>query len=310
MARSEDVLTSIWSDKDFLSLSGPARGVFLWSFTNSRTGVAGIYRVAPQLIAVESGWEGEQLEAALAELQAKRFLFYDGDVMFVRTRVKRLRTKSDTIAKSIGRALEEIGAHPFVAMWWQENGGYEWITKVVDRVDTANPDDPCMTHPVAHPEPTSGFLGEWKGEGEKGGVGGKKRRQRTKPNPNEPPPDFPDDLRPHLAAAHPVIGGLAERHGADAVTVYSLGAMMMGRPKKPFVKAAFDCVAYYDGPKGRTLKDPLSAYRNWLEKESDLAAIEQLDEQGRPASRLSLVANGHSDRVETTEEFLARRGWS
>jgi len=132
MARREDVENSIWSDSDFLSLAGPARLVYVWSFTNPRCNMAGIYQVPRQAILMETGVQRANLDRVLQQLEAGRFLFYDDRVMFVRSRVKYLRSRSNTIARAIGNDLTRLGKHPFVYKWWEENAHHQWITRELD----------------------------------------------------------------------------------------------------------------------------------------------------------------------------------
>lgn len=89
------------------------------------------------------------------------------------------------------------------------------------------------------------------------------------------PADFPDELRPHLAAVHRVLQDVAERQGAKAVQQLSLASVMMARRRKPLVRAAHDFAAWADG-KAQRRKDVVAGYRNWLDRTDDLAAIEDL----------------------------------
>jgi hypothetical protein len=55
VARREDFDNSLWSDPDFLVLSSDARLVYIWTWTNPRCGMAGIYKFAPSQAAAETG---------------------------------------------------------------------------------------------------------------------------------------------------------------------------------------------------------------------------------------------------------------
>lgn len=151
MARREDVETAIWSDPDFLSLSAPGRLVYLWAFTNPRCNMAGIYQVPRQAIVMETGIRPASLEKVLPELERGEFLFYDGRVLFVRTRVKHLRSRSSTIARSIGTDLARLSDHPFTERWWSENEHFSWITGEIDRSS------------MGHGGPMNGSPGKGKG---------------------------------------------------------------------------------------------------------------------------------------------------
>lgn len=268
MAKRAEVDTSMWSDHDILSLSGPARAVYFWAFTNHRTGMSGIYRVARGQVALETGFDGKTLDRALAELQEGRFLFYDGRVMFVRTRVKRIVTRfSETVAKGIGTEVMSVGNHPFVALWFRENESHPWATTHVEKPeDTGDSDTPSIPPRYPHDgAPASGHITS---------VVGVVEQQPTQKD--QLPSDFPRELVPHLDAAFAPLAELAERHRSKAITRRSLATMMMGRPHKPFVRAAFDFVAWADG-KAQGRRDVLAGYRNWLDRCDDLAATEPLN---------------------------------
>lgn len=86
---------------------------------------------------------------------------------------------------------------------------------------------------------------------------------------------FPEELIPHVEKTLEVLNSLAERKGAKAVSRESLESTIAARPRKPLVRAAYDCAAYWDGT-NRPLRNVLSAYRNWLDREDDLATVERL----------------------------------
>jgi alpha-L-fucosidase len=111
VSRREDVDNSIWSDPDFYELSAAAKLVYLWSFTNQRCNMAGLYRVATGLICGETGLSEKRVQGALRELEDRRMVFYDGCVLWVRARVKHLRSHHDNIATS-GAAVDTSKTNP------------------------------------------------------------------------------------------------------------------------------------------------------------------------------------------------------
>lgn len=113
MSRREDVQTGIWSDPDFLDLSAEAKVVYLWSFTNPRCGMAGLYKVAGRIAQFETGLDPERFEAAMAELQAGGFVRFEKSVLWVRSRLKHMRSRTDQIAKSALSDIRSVGVdHP------------------------------------------------------------------------------------------------------------------------------------------------------------------------------------------------------
>jgi hypothetical protein len=271
MAKHAEIETAIYNDPDFLSLTGAARAVYVWSFTNQRTGQSGLYKVATEQVAMETGFSGRQLENALALLRERRFLFYDGRVMFVRTKVRRIRTKyTETIALAIASEVRSIGAHPFVRMWLDENESHPWATQLVESPDfKGNSDTPAL--PPSGPQVgvpvtvtvTSPVVVE---------------EQPTQKD--QLPSDFPLEAVPYLDVVHPALCDVAQRHGAKAVTRYQAATTLQTRwQHKPVVRGVYDCAGYWEG-KGKRLRDVNAAYRNWLDRCDDMAAPEPLNGSG------------------------------
>lgn len=144
MARREDIDTGIWNDPDFLALSPEAKLVYLHSFTNSRCGMAGLYMVISNAIQMETGLTAKRLDAALTELREARFVHYDGRWMWVRTRIKHLRSTGINIAKSIRSDVERAGTHEYAARLVHTYGDIDWMKGLLDPFKKAlpNPLDP------------------------------------------------------------------------------------------------------------------------------------------------------------------------
>lgn len=159
MARREDISNTIWADSDFLDLSASAKLVYLWSFTNPRCGMAGIYRVGESVIAFETKLSVARVSSALAELARSRFAFYEDGVLFVRTRVRHLRQKTNPIAKSIANDLKTIPErHPLRAQFLREYSDSIWLKDAVFG-------DPHLTVIRGSHEGRSTFYGTGTGKG-------------------------------------------------------------------------------------------------------------------------------------------------
>lgn len=296
MSRNEDIDNAIWSDPDFEALSEHATLLYLWSFTNPRCGMAGMYRVSIRGM-TESKVPEEHIPDALAELADAGFAFYEGTLLWVRTRVKYLRAKSPQMAKSVANDLLKVPAeHPLRARFLKEYGSAKWLRDELKRTYAEGMGN-LSAKPVGKPNPDNVSRTSTEVPGTGTGTGSSKE-------PPLLPKDFPEELRAHLRAAFRVLRDLAERHNAKVVTPLSLGAVVMTRRHKPLVKAAFDYAAWADGQAQRR-KDVVAGYRNWLEKENDLAGIEQLGPDGMPA------ANGLASspkRKENASDLLRRFG--
>jgi len=185
VSRREDFDNSLWSDPDFLALSSGARMTYIWSWTNPRCGMAGIYKVAAAQAAFETGLPEAQIREAFEELEEARFAFYIANVLWVRSRVKHLRQKTKQIATAIKNDLRRIADdHPLKAQFLLAYAHHEWLKEAIAdeaRLSLNNPStDPL--HP-ADSRPT--VLGTGTGTGT--GKGGAKRRAHD-PTPYQPDP--------------------------------------------------------------------------------------------------------------------------
>lgn len=130
MSRREDIDNAIWSDPDFLDLTAEGKLTYIWSWTNPRCGMAGIYKMAPALAQLETGYDEETLTRALDEIAQARFAYHQDGVLFVRTRVKHMRQKTEQIAKSIRGDLAKIDpAHPLRQLWIEEHASAPWLVR-------------------------------------------------------------------------------------------------------------------------------------------------------------------------------------
>jgi hypothetical protein len=117
VARNEDIVNSIWEDLD--DLSNDEMLLFVWSWTNPRCGMAGIYKCARRNLA-EGRLEDAVLMGALAEVSRRRLLFYEDGIVWVRERYRRLRQHNEFIAKSAASDLKSLSPeHPLYVAWMQ-----------------------------------------------------------------------------------------------------------------------------------------------------------------------------------------------
>jgi hypothetical protein len=105
-----------------------AKLLYIWSWTNEHNGMAGLYKIHEAMICVETGLSVERLRDALAQIAEHEFAFYIEGVMFVRTRAKRLRTRSPQIAKSIARDVSQIRSdHPLRIRFCETYEEMPWL---------------------------------------------------------------------------------------------------------------------------------------------------------------------------------------
>jgi hypothetical protein len=78
------VLTRLFDDPDYQRLSPHARLVLLTARLCDKAGPAAIFRYYPIILAAETGLTLEQLEAALKELKAARYIVLDAAVLWIK----------------------------------------------------------------------------------------------------------------------------------------------------------------------------------------------------------------------------------
>ena len=130
MSRREDIDNAIWADPDFLDLSPDAKLLYVWSFTNSHCNMAGLYKVAERTMRAETGLAPGRLSKAIAELTASDFWRTHEAWVWVRTRVRYLRSKNPNMAKSIHNDIAELPVgHILREQWLEFYGDLFWLWK-------------------------------------------------------------------------------------------------------------------------------------------------------------------------------------
>lgn len=275
MSRCEDIDNTIWDDPDFEDLSPYATLLYLWSWTNPRCDMAGIYKVS-HVKMTESKVPLEHIPDALAELERSRFVFYEDQVLWVRSRVKRLRSRSPQMAKAVAKDIRRVQpSHPLRRRFLDEYGADPWLRDALKETygeGNGNLSETPIDKPDSDTLSTPSAEGPLKGKGQEPSGNGRV----------ELPDSFPRELLPHLRSVFKVLRDLSVRHNAKAVNPLSLAQIVMARQRLPLVRAAYDFAAWADG-QAQPRKDVLAGYRNWLEKTNELATVERLGEDGLPA---------------------------
>lgn len=128
MSRKEDLDSGLWTRPRFEELSLEAGMLYIWSWSNTHTGLAGLFEIGRRTMAAESKVPPERLDAALQELDAAGYAHYLDGVMWAPTRVARLRPHSRPMATGVVRALGAIDArHPLRARWMEMYGDAAWL---------------------------------------------------------------------------------------------------------------------------------------------------------------------------------------
>lgn len=92
------------------------------------------------------------------------------------------------------------------------------------------------------------------------------------------PDDFPEELKPHARIVFRVLREVAREHGLPDVKVRQVGRLMQPRQRKPWVKEVHDFAGWAANPP-RPIKNVVSSFTTWIDRERDLAGIERLPDE-------------------------------
>lgn len=99
----------------------------------------------------------------------------------------------------------------------------------------------------------------------------------------KPPPDFPDELRPHAREVMRILVAVAEQHGCRKVWPLAVGRAIMAKPRHPLVEVAHDLAGWSVDPP-HPITDVVATYRTFLKRARELEATERLSEDGTPCA--------------------------
>jgi hypothetical protein len=181
VSRIEDFDSELWDDPAIEALSLEATILYIWTWTNSRVGAAGIYKATRRAL-TESKVPDDRLDAALAELQEADLAFYDETYVWVKARVKRLRTRTVAMCRGIAKAIAKVPeGHPYRVAFMERYGSQVWssgtgATTIADEIRSLSGEtgvsggsDPVKPFPLgergSHPRKSSTYKGKGNGKG-------------------------------------------------------------------------------------------------------------------------------------------------
>lgn len=164
MGRREDIDNAIWGDPEFEALSPDAKLLYLWSFTNSQCNMAGVYKVSVARMAGETGLNTARTEKALAQLVEQAFLVYEAPWLWVRSRVKHIRSESPSMARSIAKDVKALDDEvPIRRQFLDRYGAVSWLRDALAELGSSKPKTDTLSTPS--PDPLQGVQGNGKGKG-------------------------------------------------------------------------------------------------------------------------------------------------
>ena len=263
MARNEDVSTTFWEDEDVDHLSDDAAFIYLWSFTNERCNMAGIYQVKSRSI-IEGRMTPARRSAALEELAEQRFLYYVDGWLWVRSRVKRLRTRGTNMGLAVVKMLRKVPEdHPLRAAFLTEYLKNSWVSKALCEAKFEDPSEPLAN-------PSQGLQGLGKGKGLKEKGSGEKGKGADL---DALPEDFDPSLVPAVDACLPILQKVAEVKGAKPVHRLPLAKSIAALPNRDHVLSAGELEHWCLHGRGenRNQKDIVATFRNFLKNADPVA---------------------------------------
>ena len=129
MAKTADVYQSIWADPWFESLPPDAKLLYLWAITTPHSNLAGLFVVGRKAILSETDLTPARFDKALAACEGKLVYVEESGTLWVRGRVKRVRSRTVQIAKSIAKAVEECSEPAVQVAFMQKYGACSWLAE-------------------------------------------------------------------------------------------------------------------------------------------------------------------------------------
>ena len=128
VSRNEDFDNALWADPDISELDPLAKLLYIWSWTNPHCGMAGLYKIGPRRMSFDTGIDADEIPRILTALAECRLAFYEAEVMWVRARVRRIRSRSPQMARSIAKDVEKLRPeHPLRIRFLAEYASMPWL---------------------------------------------------------------------------------------------------------------------------------------------------------------------------------------
>jgi hypothetical protein len=292
VSRNEDLDTGIWDDPDFEVLTVEGKALYLWSWSNRRCGMAGLYKVSRRAMCSALNLvEEERLNAALQEVEEARFLFYDGTWLWVRSRAKLLMPKTPQMAKSVAKDFAKIPtAHPYRARFIEELEGVTWVLKGLEKdglltvtrpsldgqvmvKDLAQQDKISDGHlTVTRPSPDGPGKEQEQEQEQRRTTGSQSRgnvdaRARSKQvDQDAPPATLADELKPTAAGVLAVLLRVHAERGGNTPTLRGVGLVVAAFPDRDHLTVAGELEHWAVAGTGqrRDVRDWVATYRRFL----------------------------------------------
>lgn len=161
MGRAEFITTEFWDEVE--NLSPWATLLFIWSWTNAKCNMAGLYRVSRSAMA-ESKCPRHKIDDAVHELQEAGFVYYEQGVLWVKSRVKHLaprnrRNSNPKIAAAVAKHVGQIDPdHPLRVAFVDKYGREKWLKTELDKIQREASEEAKSRYPIH--TPSKGYVEE------------------------------------------------------------------------------------------------------------------------------------------------------
>ncbi len=282
MSRNEDFASGTWSMSAFDDLSPEAAWLWIWSWTNPRCGVAGLYDVGKRAM-VESKVDATQLDHALAELATAPEHFrvlYEGGVMFVWSRLARWRSKTEPCVRAVVKELEEVGvSHPLRVRWLEVYGEAAWLVRGLEKLKLSigrasgephgSPDEQTGSVSLTGSSPELLRKGKGKGTTTTGFQGEGEVDARARPVEQAAlPAGLPTEMEPVAKNVLDVLTRAHGERGGNTPTLRGVGLALVAMPNCDHLSVAQDLEHWALAGNGqkRGIVDWVATYRNFLKR--------------------------------------------
>jgi hypothetical protein len=249
---------------------------------------------------VESKVSIGQLDAALAELATAPEHFrvlYEGGVMFVWSRMKRWRSKTDPCVRAVVKELEEVGVtHPLRVRWLEVYGDDGWLVRGLKRLKLSiaqasgepheSPDGETKSVSLTGSSPELLRTGKGKGTttGSQGGENEVDARARTVEQ-TALPHGLPVELEPTAKNVLDVLVRAHGERGGNTPTLRGVGLALIASPDCDHLSVAHDLEHWAVAGNGqkRGIVDWVATYRSFLRRAPAGAPVRSKTAQPKPS---------------------------
>jgi hypothetical protein len=136
--------TSIWDDDWFCQLKSDEKVIFIWLFSNSRSGISGIFQFSPFVCARETALSIDVVNKTIEEFANSGKLMIDGEYIWVKNLRKYNNARGELNNKAISNDLNKVT--PKMLSAYKEYYSFQKPIEIDE--ETAPDEDSIDTHSI------------------------------------------------------------------------------------------------------------------------------------------------------------------